>query len=139
MCWRVVKRASTWLDVRFERWPFAYYVLPLLAWMGGIYVLSAQPFLPQAPNPWWDLLLKKGAHMAAYAVLAILWWRVLAQRCSTRLALGLAALFSVLYAVSDEVHQLFVPGRNGTVMDVGIDACGATIAAVVLWVVRRSE
>ena len=132
MCWDVVKRSKVWLDTRLKRWPFVYYVLPLLAWMGAIYYLSAQPSLPSAPDPWWDLLLKKGAHMAGYAVLMVLWWRVLGLCCSKRLALGLAVLLSVLYAVSDEVHQLYVPGRHGSGWDVGIDACGALIAAGVL-------
>jgi len=105
--------------------------------MGAIYYLSAQPSLPRAPDPWWDLLVKKGAHMAAYAVLVVLWWRVLALRCSARLALELAVLLSLLYAVSDEVHQLYVPGRNGRLWDVGIDACGVLVAAGVLWVAQR--
>jgi len=100
--------------------------------MSAIYVLSAQPSLPSAPDPWWDLLVKKGAHMAGYAILMVLWWRVLALRCSTRLAFGLAALLSIVYAVSDEVHQLYVPGRNGSAWDVGIDACGVLIAAGIL-------
>jgi VanZ family protein len=137
--WRVVRQSKAWLDARFERRPFVAYVLPLLVWMGAIYILSAQPSLPQAPDPWWDLLLKKGAHMAAYAVLMVLWWRALALRCSLRLALGLAALLSVSYAVSDEVHQLYVPGRNGSAWDVGIDACGVLVAAGVLWAVHRTE
>jgi VanZ family protein len=133
----MVKRAGVRLDARLKRWPLVYYVLPLVVWMGAIYALSAQPSLPSAPNPWWDLLLKKGAHMAGYAVLAALWWRLLALRCSARRALALAALFSVLYAVSDEVHQLNVPGRNGSPWDVGIDACGVLVAVVVLWMAQK--
>jgi VanZ family protein len=82
-------------------------------------------------------LVKKGAHMAAYAVLTALWWRLLALRCSTRRALALAALLSVLYAVSDEVHQLYVPGRNGSPWDVGIDACGVLVAVVFLWMAQK--
>lgn len=138
MCGRVVERIVTWLDARFGRWPFVYTVLPLLVWMGAIFYLSAQPSLPQAPDPWWDVLLKKGGHMAGYAVLAILWWRVLVRRCSRRCALGLAIVLSVLYAISDEVHQLYVPGRSGSVWDVGIDACGILLAAGLLrWWYRR--
>lgn len=139
MRWHVVRRSKDWLDAHCGRWPFVTYVLPLLVWMGAIYALSAQPSLPKAPDPWWDLLLKKGAHMAAYAVLMVLWWRVLALRCPTRLALGLAALLSALYAVSDEVHQVYVPGRNGSAWDVGIDVCGVLVAAGVLWAVHRTE
>lgn len=64
----------------------------------------------------------------AYAVLAIyyLWglgnWRY-------RWA---AALLSLAYAVSDEYHQSWTPGRHPSWIDVGIDAIGATLG---LWVV----
>lgn len=141
MCWRVVRRTAACLQACLRRWPLVYDLLPLLAWMGAIYCFSAQPSLPSAPDPWWDLLPKKGAHMAAYAILTVLWWRVLARRLSVRrpLGLALALLLSLLYAVSDEVHQSYVLGRNGSVWDVGIDACGVLIAASILWRVQRPD
>jgi VanZ family protein len=37
-------------------------------------------------------------------------------------------LITVLYAMSDEYHQTFIPGRNGTVMDVVIDSLGGLTA-----------
>ena len=47
---------------------------------------------------------------------------------------ALAALaIAVLYAVSDEFHQSFVEGRNGSPLDVGIDTVGAAISARLLW------
>lgn len=47
------------------------------------------------------------------------------------LPIALAAFaFSVLYAASDEFHQLFVPGRAGLFTDVAIDSCGAAAGAV---------
>jgi VanZ family protein len=107
--------------------------------MATIYAFSAQPSLPHAPAPWWDLLVKKGAHMAAYAILVVLWWRLLALRSSKRLALGLAGLLAVLYAVSDEFHQTYVPGRNGSLLDVGIDTGGVLVAAGALWMALRRE
>ena len=36
-------------------------------------------------------------------------------------------VISVLYAVSDEIHQIFVPSRVGAVADVFIDSLGATL------------
>ena len=139
MCWRMVREAEARFAARFSRWPFVYYVLPLLAWMGAIYALSAQSSLPSAPDAWWDLLLKKGAHMAGYAVLTVLWWRVLRRRQAAGWALALSTLFALAYAISDEVHQLYVPGRNGRVWDMAIDACGVLLAAAVLWHRSRRE
>lgn len=64
-----------------------------------------------------DLFIKKGGHFLAYALLATLAYRA---RPSYRLAFWLA----VLYAISDEFHQSFVPGRTGMPLDVFIDSMG---------------
>ena len=100
-----------------------WYWLPPLAWMGIIFYLSAQPKLPALPEPMLDLVLKKGTHFTVYAVLAFLWWRALSRgRMADRAALGLAFAIAVLYAMSDEFHQRFVPGRCPGLSDVLIDA-----------------
>ena len=39
----------------------------------------------------------------------------------------------ILYAITDEIHQLFIPGRNGNVVDVLIDSCGGLIGIGVIW------
>lgn len=99
--------------------------------MGLIFFLSAQPDLPQAPGPWLDALLKKGGHALAYGVLAWLYRRALGSfwHTSTGLRLTSGGL-AVLYALSDELHQTFVPGRSGNLLDVmvdGVGACGAML------------
>ena len=48
-------------------------------------------------------------------------------------AMALAFVFSCLYGISDELHQLFVPGRNADVYDAVSDAAGALIVITVLW------
>jgi VanZ family protein len=147
LLWTLVKRTWSELDTRLSKWPFLYYVLPPLAWMLLIYYLSNQPSLPQAHDPLVDVLLKKGAHMAEYAILLVLWWRAAARHFRQVpsdgfghvSALAIAWILTVLYAVSDEVHQTFVPGRNGRVLDVLIDAGGASLAFFTLWVGARSS
>lgn len=108
--------------------------LPLLAWMALIFFVSHQParVLPHAGA--WDFLLKKGAHFAAYAILAALAYRAAAGWPRPFLA---AFLFTILYAASDEYHQTFIPGRNGTVVDVLIDAAGGLFALIVLALRKR--
>jgi VanZ family protein len=49
----------------------------------------------------------------------------------------LALLICVLYAISDEVHQLFVPGRGGQVKDIIIDSAGATVGIGVYLLISR--
>ena len=76
--------------------------LPPLALMVVIFVLSAQPDLSTGLG-FWDLLLRKLAHLSVYALLTLLWWRALAP--VTRNPLAWAALIAFLYAISDEFHQ----------------------------------
>jgi VanZ family protein len=118
------------------------YWLPPLVWMGLIFYFSAQPDLPHAPGPWLDLLLRKTGHAAAYGVLAWLYLRALRQRSvpgRARVAIRVvSAGLAVAYALSDEYHQTFVPGREGALLDVIIDGAGACAAMLLdWWMVRR--
>jgi VanZ family protein len=110
------------------------YWLPPLTWMGMIFYLSAQPTLPSATKPLLDVLIKKGGHFGAYALLAFWWWRALSRgRGVEGTTLGLAFAVSVAYAISDEFHQGFVPGRNPSLVDVLIDTAGAAAALWMIW------
>lgn len=103
--------------------------LPVVAWMGLIFYLSAQSELPQPAMGWGDALISSGAHAAVFGVLAVLLARALAGRQhATLLAFGLAAL----YALSDEFHQAFVPGRTPDPWDLACDAAGALLG-LALW------
>ena len=117
--------------------PLLYLWLPVAAWMGMIFYLSAQPDLPQTHTHWADLLISSTAHAFVFGVLAILWARVLNQR---RHGLVLAFTLTMLYALSDEFHQTFVPGRHADPWDLGCDGLGAALALGlwVLWQRRRS-
>ena len=110
------------------------YWLPPVLWMGLIFIVSAQPTLPRHPDDLFDTILKKAAHMMEYGTLALLLWRALSRGrgALSRSALVTTFVVSVLYAASDEYHQTFVPGRNGTPVDVGIDAVGALVALLVV-------
>jgi VanZ family protein len=92
--------------------------------MALIFALSAQPSLDSGLGVW-DLILRKLAHMAAFGVLWLLWQRALHRPVA-------AALITLAYAASDELHQTFVAGRNGTPWDVAIDAAGVGLA-VLAW------
>jgi len=101
--------------------------------MAAIFWFSNQPDLPGLPNSLADLILKKGLHMTAYAILTFLLFRSLKLHgLSSRPALLSAAIIALLYAMSDEWHQHFVPGRHGQPLDVLIDSVGITTAALLL-------
>ncbi len=104
-----------------RRSDYRFLVLALM-WMGIIFWFSNQPRLFYLPTDWLDFLFKKGAHATAYGILWVLWWRALGGRP------WWALLITVGYALSDEWHQTFVPGRHGQLLDVGIDTTGALVA-----------
>lgn len=103
--------------------------------MALIFWLSAQPQLPGLTITWLDWLLKHIGHFGAYAVLALLWWRIIVRSFRDRhVAAALAFAGAFLYAISDEMHQSFVPGRDASWLDLVIDVFGAASAiGVVLW------
>lgn len=90
--------------------------------------------------------VRKFAHMFEYAVLAILYYRTLllraglnAQKHSNHSAANLALLMAIVYALSDEWHQSFVPGRSATFSDVLVDASGALIGLLLIWLGSRGR
>jgi VanZ family protein len=93
--------------------------LPVVAWAALIFALSSVPDLGTGLGGW-DTALRKLAHTGEYAVLGLLLHRATGRA-------GLASALGVLYAVSDEIHQSFVPGRMGSPVDVGIDAVGVVV------------
>ncbi|MEN1967797.1 VanZ family protein [Lentibacillus sp. N15] len=84
-------------------------------------------------------IIRKCAHFLAYLLLGMLVFHALRRSGMYGYRITLIALLtSVLYASTDEVHQLFVPGRSGEIRDVLIDSAGACVGiGMALLVVRR--
>src|SRR6476469_10351700 len=98
--------------------------VPVLVWAGVIFAFSSIPSLNSGLGTW-DTVLRKGAHMTEYAILAVLLVRATGSY-------AWAFALAVAYAASDEFHQTFVRGRHGSPVDVAIDAVGALIGLAVL-------
>jgi len=107
-----------------------YYWLPLLLWCYLIFFLSGIPNLRTNLPGAWDLVLRKIAHMIEYAVLYVLAFRALsndfAEYGKRKLVIS-AAVFALLYACTDEIHQSYVPTRGPSFYDVLIDSVGIMI------------
>lgn len=84
-----------------------------------IFALSAVPSLSTGLGTW-DLVLRKLAHGAEYAVLAALLLRATGR-------MPIAFLLASAYAATDEVHQAFVRGRHGSPFDWAIDTGGVLL------------
>ncbi len=101
--------------------------LPPLAWMAIIFAFSAQHGGGQLAEA--EVALRKVAHAIGYLVLTLLLLRAL-RRSGVAAAVPAAMVAALAYAVSDEWHQSFVPGRGATVQDVAIDGIGVALAGL---------
>ncbi len=141
---------------------FLKYWLPVLAWMALIFTGSSDaksyehsslfvepllhwlfPHMPQTQVDEIHLLIRKCAHLTEYAGLALLLWRALRKPVRNdprpwnwRVA-RLTLLLVMLYAATDEFHQLFVPERTSLVSDVMIDTGGGATGLFALWISGR--
>lgn len=84
-----------------------------------------------------EAIIRKLAHLSEYALGGMLVYSLfLTFDIKTKLQFIDAFSFTSLYAISDEIHQLFVPGRSGRIIDVFIDMQGALLGmcAILLFV-----
>lgn len=109
--------------------------LPAFIWMGVIFWLSSQSHLTNPSPQLDDKVVEVMGHLVEYGVLAVLLSYPLRERNMTlRTAFVIALLGAVLYGISDEWHQSFVPNRTPSVFDLLVDAVGATIALTLMWI-----
>lgn len=110
---------------------FLKYWIPLYIYAGLIFYLSSVPKpLPEVGIPFFDKVL----HICEYAVFGLLAARAF-KHSSRRTLLEnfklLAILVSILYGISDEFHQGFVPERQFSIFDIIADGIGGTLGAFV--------
>lgn len=106
---------------------------PLVLWLALIFVLSSRSGLVEIESLAAERIVFKSSHVVVYALLAWLCWRALsAQRRTDWPVLSAAFVLTVAYGISDEIHQLFVPGRHGRLADVLFDASGALLMILLL-------
>ncbi len=77
--------------------------------------------------------MRKIAHMVEYGILTFLLWRAIKNdKHPFYISLSWAVIFAIIYALTDEIHQGFVPTRHFSLYDVGIDAVGVILAALII-------
>lgn len=112
--------------------------LPVILWSGVIFLFSSWETPPSPQDTLLNFLLKKTAHLFEYAILYYLLFRAINHEvCETptenvkfrklHAHYLYPLVFTILYAISDEIHQSFVSGRHGRAADVLIDAAAALI------------
>jgi VanZ family protein len=106
---------------------------PAVIMMALIFIASSIPGAKLPQIGFWDTLAKKGGHIIGYALLSAAFLHAVCNGKRPRPIQVVAALcLTILYAVSDELHQGFTLGRTPSVRDVFIDAFGGLIG-IALW------
>jgi VanZ family protein len=114
----------------------ALHWLPALAWASLIFYLSSQPE-PLGQQP--DEPESYAAHFAVFGMLAaLLLFATMASLRPGRWTYLAVLAATSLYAVTDEVHQAFVPGRSADPRDWVMDTIGAAAALTLLALLQRS-
>lgn len=80
--------------------------------------------------------VRKLAHFSEFAILGGLMY-INVKDFNIKNLMLLSIFLSLLYAISDEVHQIFVPGRAAMITDVLIDLCGIVIGVVIAHLISK--
>lgn len=121
----------------------------LIGWMVLIYLFSDEPHSAEITREIfhdWNYIARKLAHFSEYAFLAMLAIASFSSHIPDeqsldakehKMAFFSAIAVAVLYAISDEIHQAFVPGRSALATDVLVDSSGVICGALLYAYLRR--
>lgn len=114
-------------------------IIPAVIWMGVIFFTSHQPgeTLDEGMLVWIQTVFPSVqdlnfGHFVSYFILALAVYFALGPRWMNWRGRLLTVLICVLYGITDEFHQSFVPGRSPDIMDVRNDMIGAAIAMLLV-------
>ena len=109
--------------------------LPVFVWCILIYYLSSIPSLKSNLPDQGDLIMRKIAHLVEYGILTVLLFRAYLKGSgfTKKRAISFAIIFALTYALTDEYHQSFVFGRQGSLKDVFIDSLGIFLMAFLIY------
>ena len=124
--------------------PVIFYWLPVAGWMALIFVVSASTSATVASmTSTADHTLKVPSivvraylfHAVEFGIMLMLVYRLLAHHklLNGHYRMAAALLATLLYAIVDEIHQSYVPGRVPSIEDVGYDATGALVGLVLIY------
>lgn len=100
--------------------------LPAILVAGIIFALSSQSGATVSSNGDVDYLAHETAHFVIFSILCLAFYR------ATK-SVFFSMILTILYGVSDELHQQFVPGRNGNLIDIAVDTFAAFFVGGILW------
>ncbi len=109
--------------------------LPVIVWMGVIFIGSSISKIPQVGDVTLDGLVHRAAHMLEFAVLGALLLRAASNnKPVSKREIIITLIVIGLYGASDEFHQRFTPGRSSEGIAVLFDVAGGALG---VWVWQR--
>lgn len=107
---------------------FLYYWLPVYVYAGLIFYFSSLPVIPSLIIEIYPETLVW--HVIEYTILSILLFRAFINSKNITFrenAIHLAIIIAILYGVTDEIHQHFVPGRDFSHFDIIANSVGSIV------------
>ena len=89
-----------------------------------------------------EQILSNGAHIPAFALITFLWLKaflVKEKQPKTSLIFVLIVVGLCAFAVSDEIHQSYVPGRFASMTDFFLDVIGIFLGMAALWFMEKKS
>jgi VanZ family protein len=119
---------------------FAKWWLPVIVWMGVIFIGSSIGSLPSVGGETSDAIVHRVAHVIEYAIFGALMLRAVSkERPIRKHEVIMTVISATVYGATDEIHQRFTPGRSSEASAVLFDAVGGLLGAwVYRWWCRRT-
>ncbi|PIR43554.1 hypothetical protein COV24_01895 [candidate division WWE3 bacterium CG10_big_fil_rev_8_21_14_0_10_32_10] len=99
----------------------------LILWLILIFALTSIPNARIAKEEIIDFILRKSIHITEYFILFIFSYFTFGKNNLK------ATVFAIMFAISDEIHQHFVPGRGPAFKDVLVDTFGIILGNIYIW------
>ncbi len=81
-------------------------------------------------------IIRKGAHFSIYTLVGILIMSFISTyKFHLKYKFSISILVGLIYAISDEIHQSFTPGRTSSPIDVAIDTCGVFFGIIIVLII----
>ena len=115
-----------------------WFQLPAIAWAAAIFIQSSMSYI-DTPDLGFDMQ-DKLFHAIEYAILGFLLRRALVFQSNPflhRHAGWLTILIGSIYAISDEIHQFYVPGRSSDIGDVVADIVGIIFVVFIYFIGKQ--
>ena len=85
-----------------------------------------------------NFIVRKVGHFTEYLILYVLFFNALLEDFNFKKSLMISLFIVFVYACSDEIHQIFIPGRTARIRDVIIDTCGGSFAMLVIYLKQKN-